>query len=119
MAPLLAVGLSLVALAAAPRRWRPAVFVALGAAEAALAVRALTGDAFLVGAAALVAGLLAIVVREMLSTFSMLTAPSAEQRRRRELERSAYERGRAAAERERRRQQRDARRARTGDGIAA
>jgi hypothetical protein len=116
---LLAVGLGLVAFVVLPRGCRPAVFVALAATEAAFAVHALTGDRFLVTAAALVAGLLAIVVREIASTFSMLAAPGAEARREREREWRDYDRDRAAWERERRRELRDARRARDHDRLAA
>jgi len=119
MIPLLALGLSLLVLALVPRPLRPAVLIALVAIEAALAVHAVTPDAFLVAAAAVVAALLAIVVREMLSTFSLLFAPTAEGRREREREWREYDRERSTWEREHRREQRAARRAREHDRLAA
>jgi hypothetical protein len=119
MAPLLAVGLSLVALAVVPRSGRPAVLVALAAVEAAFAVKALTEDTFLVAAAALVAGLLAIVVREILSTLHLLTAPTPGARRERQRETRADARDWADWDRERRREQRERQRASRQDRLAA
>lgn len=119
MVPLLALGLALVALAVVPQSGRVVVLVVLAAGEAAFAVHALTADTFLVSAAALVAALLAIVVREMASTFALLAAPSAEARREREREHRSWERERIARERAQRLDERERRRADRQDRLAA
>lgn len=107
MVPLLAFGLSLVALAFVPGLRRLPVLVVLAGLLFALVARAMTGDAFLVAAAGLVPLLLGLLALEIKDTLSLLSAPSREQRRERRLAERERDRRRERRERERRRRERD------------
>ena len=110
MAPLLALGLSVLALAVLPGMARPSLLVGAAAIETALVVKATSGDNLLTLAAALLAACVALVLCEATSATFRRAEASQEVARLRAVEQRVLLRRATIEERRRRHERRDARR---------
>ncbi|MFN8187060.1 MAG: hypothetical protein U0R69_08270 [Gaiellales bacterium] len=119
MALLLALGLSVLAVAVLPGTARPALLIGGSATETAVVVGTLTGDPVLTFVGAVAAAIVALLLCELFGSAAYRLAPGRERARGRALERRATERSLAAHERLRRHEQRRIRRARDDERIAA
>lgn len=117
MAPLLVLVLGAIALPLVPRRARWIVPIVVASVELALVVSALTGEPSLVVGAAVVGALAGLLVREIMATFSLLSAPTHDARRERDRMRREAGGEPTDEDRELRRQERERRRRR--DRLAA
>jgi hypothetical protein len=106
MAPLLAIGISLVVLATVPTARRPVPLLLVAGLLFAILVGFAAFDPFLVAAAGLLPLLGGLVLREIVDTFRVLSAPRRADRRALRFERRAAERRREARERDYRRRAR-------------
>jgi hypothetical protein len=119
MALLLALGLSVLALAVLPGTARPGLLVPAAAIETALVLGAVTGDTVLTLGGAIAATLAAILIHEVVRSVAARIVPGRDAVRVRALERRTLERRIADDERLRRRAERELRRAQGDERAAA
>jgi hypothetical protein len=106
MVPLLTIGLSLIVLAALPASRKPLGLLVVAGFLFALLVGFATADVFLIAAAGVLPVLVGLVLREIVDTFRIASAPRRAARRGRQLERRALEREHELRERQHRREER-------------
>jgi hypothetical protein len=104
---LVAIGFSLVLLAVLPAARKPVPLLIVAGLLFAILVGFEAFDSFLVAAAGLMPLLVGLVLREIVDTFRLLSAPRLEDRRGRRVERRALERTREHRQREYERRAKD------------
>jgi hypothetical protein len=98
--PLVAIGLSLVVLAVLPAARKPVPLLAVAGLLFAILVGFAAFDPFLVATVGLLPLLAGLVLREIVETFRLLSAPRRADRRRRRIEQRALERAHERRQRE-------------------